>query len=71
MKIPHDLSDRVVVGALSRNHQATWSHTCESSFLLTLEAYRRFLDLTQDPRQATGLTLAWASLEGGERSYPG
>jgi|GEM_PF-3597835 len=69
MKIPDDHVDRID----NRGHEVTtvaWSHTCECSFLLTVEAYRRFLELTQDPRQAAGLTLAWASIEGGERARP-
>lgn len=47
-----------------------WTTGCENSFVLILEAYNRFLAITKDPRQATGLTLAWASLEGGHAARP-
>lgn len=47
-----------------------WTSTHESSFVLVHEAYRRFLVITKDPRQAAGLTLAWSSIEGGYAARP-
>lgn len=41
-----------------------WGGTHEGDILLVLEANRRFLNETQDPRQAAALTLAWAMLRG-------
>ncbi len=37
-----------------------WGGGHEGDLLLVLEANRRFLIETQDPRQAAALTLAWA-----------
>lgn len=71
MKIPADITDRIKVDGVVDTQTASWKGRSEVNLLLVLEAYRRFLDITQDPRQAAGLTLAWASLEGGDRAYPG
>lgn len=71
MKIPSDLTDRIKVSGHLSTVQANWTGSCETTFLITLEAYRRFLEVTEDPRQASVLTMAWASLEGGERANPG
>jgi hypothetical protein len=60
MKIPDDITDRIHTQARVREKQATWGAGAEDSFLLVVEAQRRFLEITQDQRQANTLTLAWA-----------
>lgn len=69
MNIPDEILRRV--NDITRGDSTVyWHNTAEDSFVLVIEAYRRFLEITRDPRQAAGLTLAWASLEGGNVSRP-
>lgn len=70
MKIPEDFADRLNIQPAALTADIQWEYYCESSFVLTLEAFRRFLDITEDARQAAGLTLAWASLAGGHAARP-
>lgn len=68
MKLPLDVSSRIKQSAGAEDTNCRWTGSSEDSWLMVLEAYRRYLEVTQDPRQAAGLTLAWASLEGGSRA---
>ncbi|MBM4202310.1 MAG: hypothetical protein FJ189_13645 [Gammaproteobacteria bacterium] len=67
MKIPPDVSTRIHRRRDLDQVTANWGSSVEDSWLLVLEAYRRYLEVTQDQRLAAGLTLAWAQLEGGSR----
>lgn len=49
----------------AQSRRSTWGNHCEDELRLTLEAHRRFLAETQDPRLAATLTLAWATLMAG------
>lgn len=49
---------------IEQSTHATWSVTAEEDLLLVLEANRRFLVETNDPRLAATLTLSWAMLRG-------
>ena len=41
--------------------EAIWTPIQESSLILVLEAHRRLVEETKDPRTAAALTLAWAT----------
>lgn len=50
---------------IEQSTHVQWSVTAEEDLLLVLEANRRFLIETKDPRQASALTLSWAMLRSG------
>lgn len=50
---------------IKESTHAQWSVPAEENLLLVLEANRRFLIETNDPRLAATLTLSWAMLRGG------
>lgn len=51
-----------IPGYVSETEPPQWGARAEWSVLLVLEAQRRFLVATQDPRLAATLTLAWATM---------
>jgi hypothetical protein len=56
-------SPRIKINPLANDVVTTWGTSHEISLQLVLEAQRRFTEITNDPRTAGVLTLAWASLE--------
>lgn len=63
-----DTLARVDVKTSGYPDRVAWQITAEDYLVLVMEARRRFLELVQDERQATALTLAWASIYGGYES---
>lgn len=59
-KSPPDRPFVEVPEYVERSARPVWGANLEEDLLLVLEANRRFLIETQDPRQAAALTLAWA-----------
>ncbi len=55
----------LIPGYVSKSNPPEWGAAFEANILLVLEANRRFLGATQDPRLAATLTLSWAMLLSG------
>lgn len=65
LKLPPGQPFVEVPDYIDSSTHAQWSVVAEEGVLLVLEAHRRFLIETQDPRRAATLTLSWAMLLGG------